>query len=105
MRLAAGLKVAALLRTVQAAGGFAMVLSRGDKEAGSIAVVVRETGEDVMLAPVMAMSGGYAWTEAARGDAVPGWSERARNRDPDLWIVEIDVADARKFIVDTLAQD
>lgn len=105
MRLAAGLKVSALLRAVSAAGGFGVVLARGDEQAGSIAVVVREHGEDVLLAPVMAMAGGYDWVEAARGAAVPGWMERARRRDPDLWVVEIDVADAGRFVADALAGD
>jgi hypothetical protein len=105
MRLAAGLKVSALLRSVQAAGGFAMVLARGDQEAGSIAVVVREGGDERLLAPVMAMSGRYSWAQAALGDLVPGWVSRARQRDPDLWVVEIEVADAERLVRDILGQD
>ncbi|GGI89250.1 hypothetical protein GCM10007973_27050 [Polymorphobacter multimanifer] len=105
MRLAAGLKVSALLRTVQAVGGFGVVLARGDQEAGSIAVVVREGGEELLLAPVMALSGRYAWSEAARGEAVAGWVSRARQRDPDLWVVEIEAADAMRLVGETLGQD
>lgn len=105
MRLAAGLKVSALLRAVSAAGGFATVLARGDEQSGSIAVAVREGVEELLLAPVMAISGGYEWVESARGEAVPGWIERARRRDPDLWVVEIDIADAASFVAETLARD
>lgn len=72
MRLAAGLKVSALLRAVAVTGGFGAVLAHGDDRSGSIAVVVREGGEDVLLAPVMAMWGGYDWVESARGEAVGG---------------------------------
>ncbi len=105
MRLAAGLKVSALLRRVQAAGGFGAVLARGDQEAGSIAVVVREHGEERLLAPVMAPDGRYAWDEAARGEAVAGWVTRARQRDPDLWVIEIEATDGALLVGETLAQD
>ncbi|WP_439534366.1 DUF1491 family protein [Polymorphobacter sp.] len=106
MRLAAGLKVSALLRTVEAAGGFGAVLARGDATAGSIAVVSRTRGqEDVLLTPVMAASGGYAYQETARGEAIAAWTERARRRDPDLWIIELDIPDAARFIADSLTGD
>jgi len=106
MRLAAGLKVSALIRRVEAEGGFAMVLARGDDTAGSIAVVHRQSGqEDVLLAPAMSVSGRYAYVEAARGEAVAAWTTRARQRDPDLWLLELDIPDAARFIADTLTGD
>lgn len=105
MRLAAGLKVSALLRSMTVTGGFGAVLAHGDDQSGSIAVVVRENDEDVLLAPVMAMSGGYEWVESARGEAVAGWVERARGRDPDLWVVEIEGPEARRLVTETLARD
>jgi hypothetical protein len=105
MRLAAGLKVSALIRSVEAAGGFAMVLTRGDATAGSIAVVVRQRPEDVVLVPMMAAGGSYQYEETARGAAIAEWSLRARQRDPDLWILELDIPDAARFIADTLTRD
>lgn len=107
MRLAAGLKVSALMRAVMAAGGFAVVLARGDDTAGSIAVVVRgRLGEDdVLLAPMMSGEGRYGHMEVARGAAIAAWGERARQRDPDLWLVELDIPDAARFIADSLDGD
>ena len=107
MRLAAGLKVSALMRAVMAAGGFAVVLARGDDTAGSIAVVVRGRAddEDVLLAPMMNASGHYEHVEVARGPAIAAWSERARQRDPDLWLVELDIPDAARFIAESLDRD
>ena len=105
MRLAAGLKVSALLRAVAAAGGFAVVLARGDDTAGSIAVVVRGQDEDVMLAPMMGADGRYTHVEVARGAAVSVWGERARQRDPDLWLLELDIPDAARFIADSIGVD
>jgi len=105
MRLAAGLKVSALLRAVAAAGGFAAVLAKGDAIAGSIVVVARDGASETVLAPVMAGDGRYVWSEAVRGPAVPQWIDRARRFDPDLWIVEIDLADAAALVARTLVED
>jgi hypothetical protein len=105
MRLAAGLKVSAMIRAVQAAGGFAAVVARGDPVAGSIAIVVREPVGEILLVPVMTGDGRYQHVEAARGDAVAEWSARARQHDPDLWILELDIPDAARFIVDILGRD
>ena len=100
-RLASSIKVSALLRRVSAAGGFAAVLVRGDATAGSIAIIIRDRGETRVLAPVLAMAGGYEWREAAVGDAIDSWRERARRYDPDLWIIELDIPDAARFVAET----
>ncbi len=104
-RLASAVKVSALLRRVGAAGGFGTVLARGDATAGSIAVVVREEGIERLLAPMMAHSGGYDWIEVAAAAAIPAWVERARQRDPDLWVIELDIPDAARFVAETLRDD
>ena len=104
-RLASAVKVSALLRRVDAAGGFGAVLARGDATSGSIAIVTRVHGADSLLSPMFAASGSYEWVEVATGDAIPGWTERARRRDPDLWIVELDIPDAARFVAETLGDD
>jgi hypothetical protein len=53
----------------------------------------------------MAMAGGYEWREAAAGDAIESWTERARRRDPDLWIIELDIPDAARFVAETASGD
>lgn len=108
-RLASAVKVAALVRRVMAAGGFATVLARGDSTAGSIAVVLREDGRERLLAPVLALTpgpaGGYDWVEMAADAAIPAWIERACRRDPDLWVMELDIPDAARFVAETLGSD
>lgn len=94
-----------LLRRIDALGGFGAVLARGDATAGAIAIVThsREPGvEDVLLSPMPAPTGGYEWLAMASGEAIPGWIERARRYDPDLWIVELDIPDAARFVAETL---
>jgi hypothetical protein len=107
-RLASGVKVSALLRRVNAEGGFGAVLARGDATAGSIAVVIRARNrgeDDTLLSPMFAMAGGYEWVPVAAGEAIPGWTERARGRDPDLWVIELDIPDAARFVAETLGDD
>ncbi|KAB7647654.1 DUF1491 family protein [Polymorphobacter fuscus] len=104
-RLASGIRVAALLRRVAAAGGFATVLARGDATAGSIAIVTRDRGETQVLEPVLALAGGYEWRTAASGESVDSWVERARKRDPDLWVIELDIPDAARFVAETASSD
>lgn len=97
--------MSALLRRVDAAGGFGAVLAKGDATAGSIAIVTRERGVATLLSPMLAASGGYAWLPVADGEAIPGWIERARRYDPDLWILELDIPDAARFVAETLSVD
>lgn len=104
-RLASGVKVSALLRRVDAAGGFGAVLARGDPTAGSIAVVTRVAGEDTLLSPMFGSSGGYEWVAIAAGEAIPTAIERARRNDPDLWVIELDIPDAARFVAETLGSD
>jgi hypothetical protein len=101
-RLISRVRVDALIRSVARAGGFAAVLARGDDEAGAIAVVTREIGEERLLAPVLGLDGRYRFTELATGDAVPGWIARARQRDPDLWVIELDIPQAGQFVAEIL---
>jgi hypothetical protein len=100
-RLASGVKVAALLRRVQAAGGFGTVIARGDTTAGSIAIIARDRGDSRLLEPMLDMDGSYVWREAAAGDSIDAWIERARRRDPDLWVIELDIPDAARFVAET----
>jgi hypothetical protein len=104
VRLASSVKVAALLRQVSALGGFGTVLARGDATAGSIAIVTREAGVETLLSPMFAMTGGYEWVAIASGAAVADSIERACHRDPDLWVIELDIADAARLVAEMLGQ-
>ena len=101
-RLISRVCVDALIRNVASAGGFATVLARGDDEAGAIAVVTREAGEERLLAPVLGLDGRYQFSEMASGDAVTGWIARSRQRDPDLWVIELDIPQAGQFVAQIL---
>jgi hypothetical protein len=103
-RLISRVRVDALRRQVAGAGGFATVLARGDDEAGAIAVVTREAGEERLLAAILSPDGRYRFSEMASGDAVAGWIDRARQRDPDLWVIELDIPQAGQFVAEILGE-
>lgn len=108
-RLAAGLLVNALVRRVNAAGGSAMVLARGDADAGAILVLAQERGGNPGFfergigpdgAPALVRSGPAEFSDDG---AVSDYWQRRRSRDSDLWVIELDVAEAERFAAETLA--
>lgn len=107
-RLASGFIVAALIRRVQAAGGFATILHRGDADAGGILIDCRERGQRVVILEKSTdFDGLQGWRHAS--DAVEvhpeaglDYGQRRLSNDPDLWLIELDIADAERFAVETL---
>lgn len=102
-RLAAGLLVSALIRRVEAAGGSAMVLARGDATAGALLIQLAERGvAGPLLEHTLDSRGRYAWTPTGpeEAGARADYIARRRRSDPDLWVVELDVADAATIVAD-----
>lgn len=89
---------------VEAAGGFAAVLNKGEREAGTILVVLAERGGNVRLFErIPDATGGRIWSATKTQDAenpfeFTEYLQRRSARDPDLWIVELDIADGERFI-------
>ena len=108
-RLPAGVEVAALMRAVQTEGGFASVLHKGDPDRGAISLLVAERGEaKAVLERRMTADFTYKWTEVPASVVLEGsgwrlWVENASRIDPDCWLIELDIADAQRFIAETTA--
>lgn len=106
-RLPAHLEISAMIRAVEAAGGFATVLKKGERDAGTILVVCCENGQDSTLYERMPdLDGGRKWVVAKRADAEKSFEfnqylEKRGRQDGDCWIVELDVANAQQFIAVT----
>jgi hypothetical protein len=101
-RLASSVLVSALLRRAQNEGGFGAVLAKGDPTAGAIAVILAERGiRASLLERLLQPDGSYAWQASAgplESDAdFQALLDRRRKYDPDLWILELDVASAERF--------
>lgn len=106
-RLTSRITIDALFRRVRAAGGFATVLARGEDGAGAILLVCADRGRVVrLLERTIDLSGDYRWTpcgpqDVESADLRDSYIARRRAQDPDLWLVELDIADAERFAAET----
>lgn len=107
-RLSSQVTVSALIRRVEGAGGHAMVLARGDNGGGAILIACAERGRvHTLLERTLTLDGAYAWTRCGPENAenpadFKDYLDRRRARDPDLWIVELDIAEAERFAAETI---
>lgn len=103
-RLPAHLEVSGLIRSVQAAGGFATVIAKGEKDAGSILILTIERGGLATLYERMPQSDGARPYIVAKQQTSENKEEfdnylaRRKHQDSDCWIVELDVPDGERFI-------
>ncbi len=86
-----------------------MVVARGDPDRGALILLVAQRGTHVAcLERGPTDTGAYAWQSigpaaGATPDLVRVWSQRRRSNDPDLWLIELDVAQPERFIAETIA--
>lgn len=106
-RLTSRIVIDALFRRVRAAGGFGTVLGRGDDSAGAILLVCSERGQvTALLERTSDPDGDYRWTRCGPNELEDtatrdSYVERRRARDRDLWLIELDIADAERFAAET----
>lgn len=102
-RIPAHLEVGGLIRSVQAAGGFATVLAKGEPDAGTILIVAVENGKNAKLyerMPKLDGTRGFSLTRAQDPDKPWEFNDyltKRRHQDSDIWIVELDIAHAERF--------
>jgi len=110
-RLATGVLVNALIRRAEGAGGGAMVLAKGDATAGAVLLLLVERGANPRFVerglgpdgnPALIPSGPREFVDD--GEVTAYWKRR-RERDSDLWVVELDIAQAERFAAETLAMN
>lgn len=103
-RLPAHLEAGGLIRAVQAAGGFAAVLAKGERDAGTIMVICCQNGTNARLYERMPRpDGSRGWVLTKRQSTenkhdFSDYCDRRKQQDSDLWIVELDIANAERFI-------
>jgi hypothetical protein len=104
-RLSAKLEVSALLRTTDSAGGFGVVLKKGEPDGGTILIVMLDNQKlGNVFERMPALDGGREWTHVSQQDALnPNdfelYLQRRALQDPDLWIVELSIADGERLIL------
>ena len=108
MTLATGVAVSLMLRRTQDAGGFATVLTKGGAEGGGVLILCADKGQSTaLLERQLAPDFSYEWRRTGP-DSPEKWTAyvAARHKsDPDLWAIELDIADAERFVVETFAFD
>ncbi len=103
-RLPAHIEASGLLRAVEAAGGFASVIARGERDAGTLLVICCEKGAQARLYERMPQRDGTrAWSQVRVQDPENprdfwDYCDRRRDQDRDVWILELDIANAERFI-------
>lgn len=103
-RLPTHMIVGALVRRVNDAGGFGVIRARGDADAGAILLVIEqearllERAMDLDGNDVLVPAGPVAGSEESPDD----YWQRRRMRDPDLWVVALDIPDAERFAAETI---
>jgi hypothetical protein len=106
-RLPAHLEVSGLIRRVATAGGFAAVIARGERDAGTILLVFRDSRTNPRLFERMPHPNGTRpWTLNRTEDPenkqdFEEYLARRQAQDRDLWIVELDSPNPERFIGDS----
>jgi hypothetical protein len=107
MQLSSDIWVYALIRRATLGGAFATVIRRGDARGGAVLVktVDRRAGEARLWSQAVGRDGEPLWMQPVAGTdeaAADSYIERAAGRDPDLWVVEIEAADGKRFLTEAV---
>ena len=103
-RLPAHLEAAAIVRLAESLGGFAAVLAKGERDAGTILVVTIFRDEPARLYERMPqLDGNRAFVLSRQQDTekpseFDDYLERRRRQDPDLWLIEADIPHPERFV-------
>ena len=103
-RLPAHIEVTGLIRAVEAAGGFATVVAKGERDAGTLLVVCCARDRPARAFERMPQPDGRrAWVLAKiqnveKAEEFWEYCDRRKRQDSDLWIVELDVPEGERFI-------
>ena len=96
-----------MLRQVAAAGDFATVIKTGDRDRGSVLLLVTSRGRHMAcLERVLGADGEYRWHAVGPGESassaeIADFLARRARFDEDLWAVELDIAEPERFIAET----
>lgn len=105
-RLPTHLLIAALMRRVNEAGGFAVVRASGDPQGGAVLALIEESGRMRAVERQIDLDDRESLVPAGPTDgdphAIEDYWQRRRSRDPDLWVIELTVPHAERFVAETI---
>ncbi len=105
MILPTDLWVAALIRRAHMSGAYATVVRRGDAKAGAVLVKAYDTRDRSarLFAEAVRGDGDRVWMEplgTKPESELDAYAQRSAQRDPDLWVVEIEDNQGRHFLTE-----
>lgn len=108
-RLSAALWVDALIRRVNVGGASAFIVQKGDAERGDVLVKLAQLdGTARLFTPTMDMEGSRIFLDlivqgvGPEEQDVDAYITRARKRDSDMWVVEIEDKQGRHFLTEPI---
>lgn len=81
-----------------------MVTAKGERDAGTILILTIYRGENAVLFEKMPQLDGSRPFVAAKQqnpekpEEIFEYIERRKDQDPDIWILEVDIADGARFV-------
>ena len=105
-RLKTTIWVAALIRRAQLSGASAFVARKGEPDSGAVIVkIALLNGTARVWSSSYGREGQRRWMRATGADVVAdadaeAYVARARSRDSDLWVIEIEDKDGRDFLTE-----
>ncbi|WP_029623624.1 DUF1491 family protein [Sphingomonas sp. PAMC 26617] len=106
--LPSGLLVSALLKRANDAGGMGMVRARGEPNSGAILLILNDNiGHSSIMERALDQLGKPALVATGPADSAnvaerESYWRRRRDRDPDLWVIELDIASPERFAAETI---
>ena len=100
----AHLEVSGLIRRTQSEGGFATVLRKGDADAGTLLIVLTESGRNGRAYERMPLPDGTRGWHCSKSQDPESpmdfeeWLDRRKRQDSDLWLVELDLAGGERLL-------
>ena len=97
--------VYALIRRAELAGAFATIARKGDARGGAVLVKTldRRGGQARLYAQAQRADGEQVWMRPVGSSDeadIDAFIERATRIDPDIWVVEVEDADGRRFLTE-----
>ena len=96
------LRVDALRRLAENGGDTAMILQKGDEDRGEILVIMAHRGTIISGYERRFNGDAYQWEtiKAIQEDSqkTAEYCAKRRKNDPDLWLIELDVAQPERFV-------
>ncbi len=82
-------------------------MRKGDAERGSLLLFITSRGDHIaVLERILGFDGDYRWervgpAESASSTEIADFLARRTRFDEDIWAIELDIADAERFIAET----